>query len=395
MSLQTGIAVDVVHGLEAVFASPALSSSGTRMRRTSSTLALSKATNQSAELRPDYQVVDLRHGLRKVKGDIKTELALVAHDDWLEAVLRGGWTSGAVLASGATTITASGHAFTRSNGSWLSSGFKVGDVVRWSGLSSGNDGRRLRVTDLTATVMSVAEAVETVSAGNGACSCSVAGRKLVNGVQSRSFTIEHAYADAGFSQLFSGCRVGRLELVLPASGFITATFGVTGRDMTVREGIAAPYFAAPAAMASDPALAAVDGTLRLGTKDIGVVTGLNLTVDLGLTGDGVLGADVLPEIFYGRTTVTGTMTAFVEDASLLKSFDGEAELGLHVLLAAPGAGSSGFLALHLPRIKFTGGSIGGEGEQGVPITLPFQALGRIDGDARYDAATLVIQEAEV
>lgn len=395
MSLQTGITVDVVHGAEAVFGALAASNTGRRMRRTSSSLALSKATNQSTEIRPDSQVVDLRHGLRKVKGDIKTELAIGAHDDWLEAVLRGGWTSGAVLASGAAAVTASGQSFIRATGSWLADGFKVGDVVRWSGVSSGNDGRRLRVTDLTATVMTVAETVETVAGGNSACSCSVAGRKLVNGVQQRSFTIEHAYAEAGFSQLFSGCRIGSLDLALPASGFVTAGFGVSGRNMVVREGADAPYFAGPASSASNPALAAVDGTLRLGAVDIGVVTGLNLSVDLGLTGDGVLGTDVLPEIFYGRTTVTGTMTAFVEDASLLKSYDGEDELGLHVLLAAPGAASTGFLAIHLPRIKFTGGSIRVEGEHGLPITLPFQALGRIDGDSRYDAATIVLQEAEV
>ncbi len=394
MTLQTGITVDIVHGAEAAFGALAASNSGQLMRRTSSSLALSKATSQSTEIRSDSQVVDLRHGLRKVKGDIKTELALATHDDWLEAVLRGGWVSGAVLASGAAAITATGHVFTRATGSWLSDGFKVGDVVRWNGLSSGNDGRRLRVTDLTATVMTVAETVETVVAANSACSCSVAGRKLVNGVQQRSFTIEHVYGDAGFSQLFSGCRIGRLELTLPVSGFVTASFGVSGRDMMVREGVNAPHFTTPTQPVATLALAAVDGTLRLGATDIGVVTGLSVAVDLGLTGDGVLGADVLPEIFYGRTAVTGTMTAFVEDASLLKSYDGEDELSLHVLLAAPGAASTGFLALHLPRIKFTGGSIRVEGEHGLPITLPFQALGRIDGDSRYDAATIVLQQAE-
>lgn len=395
MSLQTGITVDVIQAAEAAFGALAAPNTGQRMRRTSSTLALSKATSQSAEIRPDAQVVDLRHGLRKVNGDIKTELALAAHDDWLEAVLRGSWTSGAVLASGSAAITTSGHALTRDTGSWLSDGFKVGDVVRWSGLSSGNDGRRLRIADLTATVMTVAETVETVASANNTCSCSVAGRKVLNGVQQRSFTIEHTFAEAGFSQLFNGCRIGSLDLTLPASGFVTASFGVSGRNMTVREGADAPYFSGPSPSTSAPALTAVDGTLRLGAVDIGVVTGLTLSIDLGLTGDGVLGADVLPEIFYGRTSVSGTMTAFVEDASLLKSYDGEDELGLHVLLAAPGAASTGFLAIHLPRIKFTGGSIRVEGEHGLPITLPFQALGRIDGDSRYDAATIVLQEAEV
>lgn len=392
MTLQTAIAVDIAYGAEAAFGALASSASGRLMRRTASSLALSKDSNTSAEIRPDYQVSDLRHGLRKVKGDIRSELAIAAHDDWLAAVLRGGWASGATFAAGAAGVTAAGHAFTRNAGSWLADGFKVGDVVRWSGLSAGNDGRSCRVSDLSASVMTVAETVETVAAANSACSCSVAGRKLVNGVVQRSFTVEQHFPEAGFSQVFSGCRVGRLELVLPASGFVTATFGVQGRDMTVREGAEAPYFSGPQAAASEPALAAVDGTLRLGSRDVAVVTGLNLAVDLGLSGDGVLGSDRLPEIFYGRTSVTGTLTAFVEDAALLKSFDGEEELGLHVLLAAPA--STGFLALHLPRLKFTGGDIRVEGAEGLPITLPFQALGRVDGDARFDAATIVLQSCE-
>lgn len=395
MPLQTGITVDIVHAAEAAFGAIAPSNTGRLMRRTASSLALSKDTAQSTEIRADAQLADMRHGLRKIKGEIRTELAIAAHDDWLEAVLRGAWSSGTVLAQGGAGITAAGNTFSRDAGSWLADGFRVGDVVRWSGLSSGNDGRRLRITDLSAGVMTVAETVETVAVANTACSCSVAGRKLVNGVAQRSFTIEQHFADAGFSQLFSGCRIGRLDLSLPAAGFVTANFGISGRDMAVREGAEAPYFVGPAASAAHPTLAAVDGTLRLGAADIGVVTGLNLTIDLGLGGDGVVGADVLPEIFYGRTMVSGTMTAFVEDAALLKRFEGEDELALQVLLAAPGDAATGFLSLHLPRIKFTGGDIRVEGEHGLPISLPFQALGRVDGDPRFDAATIVLQAAEV
>ncbi|MBY0432392.1 MAG: hypothetical protein K2Q10_14445, partial [Rhodospirillales bacterium] len=183
------------------------------IRRTGSSLNLAKEAYQPEEVRGDYQIQDVRHGSRKVQGDIEGELSLATYDSFIEATCRGTWTAGAgFTADAASGVTASAGArtFTRAGGSWLTDGFKAGDVVRWSGLSAGNDGRNLRVVGLTATVMTVAETVEAVAVADTDCSCAVAGRKVLTGTETRSFTIEQVLREAGFSQLFSGCRIGSM-----------------------------------------------------------------------------------------------------------------------------------------------------------------------------------------
>jgi hypothetical protein len=58
------------------------------------TLALTKDTLESAIIRQDRKITDVRHGARKVGGDIQTELMYGAFDTMLEATLCGTWATG-------------------------------------------------------------------------------------------------------------------------------------------------------------------------------------------------------------------------------------------------------------------------------------------------------------
>lgn len=387
MTIQTGVSVDVAYKAEAGFGVAPGAVGAKLVRRIGSTLTMGRQALRSNEIRSDAQIAGQRHGSRRVQGELRGELSLGAWDDFLAAAVRGAWAAGAGF-TGQAAASAEGRSFTRAAGSWIGDGFKCGDVVRWSGLAAGNDGRDLRVVGLTDAVMTVAESVVDASA---AATCAVAGGKAAVGTLAPSFTVEHQFTAAGFSQLFTGCRIGRMDLSLSPNRLAEIGFALVGKDMAVLEGADAPHFDAPAAPPVRHPLAAVDATLRLGGDDIGVVTGLDLTVDLGLAGDAVLGGDTVPELFYGRTSVSGTLTTFVEDAALLKNFTDGVEPALHVLLAP--RGGSGFLALHLPRLFFTGGDIRLQGGEGLPIRLPFQALLKPDGGAgtAWDAATVVLQ----
>lgn len=63
------------------------------VRHTGTTLALSKETLQSEELRDDRQIADFRHGAQQVGGDISIELSYGSFDTILEALLQGTWTA--------------------------------------------------------------------------------------------------------------------------------------------------------------------------------------------------------------------------------------------------------------------------------------------------------------
>lgn len=63
--------------------------------------SLEKNTFASEEIRSDGQVTDLRHGTRRVGGDLNFELSYGAYDDWLQAALGGTWATD-VLKAGRT-----------------------------------------------------------------------------------------------------------------------------------------------------------------------------------------------------------------------------------------------------------------------------------------------------
>lgn len=71
------------------------------LRHTGTTLAITKDTFQSDEIRNDRQIVDFRHGVRRATGDISVEWSYGAHDDFLEAALGGAWNTN-VLKAGTT-----------------------------------------------------------------------------------------------------------------------------------------------------------------------------------------------------------------------------------------------------------------------------------------------------
>lgn len=64
-----------------------------KLRHTSCSLALSKNSSQTAELRDDRQIADLRHGAYQVGGDIGFELSTQTFDDFIEALMCGTWSA--------------------------------------------------------------------------------------------------------------------------------------------------------------------------------------------------------------------------------------------------------------------------------------------------------------
>jgi hypothetical protein len=61
------------------------------LRHTGTTLNLAKNAITSEEMYADGMIRDLRHGNRRVAGDINFELSYAALDDWLAAALGGTW----------------------------------------------------------------------------------------------------------------------------------------------------------------------------------------------------------------------------------------------------------------------------------------------------------------
>jgi hypothetical protein len=362
----------------------------------SSSLSLNKDAFTSNEVRADMQIADVRHGSRSVRGNIEGELSVATYDEWLAAVVRGAWATGVSasptdFATGITPANAAGTFTFVGAGSLITKGFRVGDVVRVTGVT-GNTGINFRITALTATVMTVTPKPTTSTQVASGWTVAVVGSKLLPGVLAPSFTIEQSHLDIDASERFVGCRIGGANINLPPNGIGTVQWDITGLDGAMLVGPNAPYFTGVATETTTGVLTGVEGGIRLAGVDQAIITGVQINITNNLSLQPVVGATVAPDIFYGRTVVTGQVSAFLADESLINVFVNESLVDLVVQANASGVSPQSFICFNMQGVKFTGYSktIGAEG--GVIVQFPFQAV-LANAANNADVASLVIQRS--
>ncbi|MFN3077013.1 MAG: phage tail tube protein, partial [Alphaproteobacteria bacterium] len=380
MTIACGIFKRLTYQKESTFGVAPSPGVGQRMRRTSSTLSLNKDSFASQEIRTSQQVVDLRHGVHRVGGGINGELSLGTWADFLAAAVRKDWTAGPSGSQAdfvGITASAATRTFTVTSGSFLGKGFKIGDVVRFTGLGNvSNVSKNFRVTNLSATTMTVAEAVGDDAGPNTTFTVAVPGKKVwvpATAHNNDSFSIEHYFSDLDETELFLGCRLSSLKLSLPATGLATVGTTFIGQDMVTYSGASSPYFTSPTAESHGGALASVNGTLRVGNADVATVTSLEINIAADLTSTSAVGSNMLASIVPGLVKVTGQMSVLFDGTTLRNHFLDEDELSLMVTLAAAGAAPRETLAIVLPRVKLTSASKD-DNAKSVLQTVQFQAL---------------------
>lgn len=306
MPLQSNVSTRVVYGSETTWGTQS-AAAGQVLRRVSSTLALSKDTFAANEVRPDQQVSDMRHGVRRVTGNISGELSRATYDDFIAAALRGTWAT----------------------------------------------------------------------------------NEVTNGVLTPSFSIEQNYPDIDISEVFTGCRVGEMSVSIPPSGMATISFGFQGRGMTVVSGASAPAFVSPTAATNTSLLAGTNGTMSIDGVGSAIVTGLDFTLTNNLNSAPVIGSVNVPEIFYGRSVVTGNVSAYFETSTLLNAFINETVVRLSMVLTGTDSTS---LTFKMNNVKLNGANktVGPDG--GIIVQFPFQAL-RATGIAGDADGTLVVERS--
>ena len=364
---------------------------GQILRRVSSSLTLSKDTYQSAEINSHRQLSDFRHGVRRVTGGISGELSPLTYEMLFEAALRGTWDITAISLTNTelTSIAADNtlSTLTAGGGDPVSLGLRVGDVVRLTGTSDvTNSGKNFTITGFSGAsnrTIAVSPAPTTMAADTTFTMAATGGNLIIpaSGHVSRKFAFEIWNQDIDVAQLFTECRIGGFNVQLPPTGIGTVEFTVMGRDGVAFEAGAAPFFTSPTAETTTGLVAAVNGLLQINGVTKAVVTGANIQLEMNPEGTPVVGSDLVPEIFLGRSLVTGQFTAFFEDMSLINTFINETEISLLIYLTTSSSGSSDALTFYLPRIKLGGASVDTSGEAGQVITIPFTALKSSTGDA--------------
>lgn len=196
---------------------------------------------------------------------------------------------------------------------------------------------------------------------------------LKAGTMRRFFTIERYFADLLAADnpfhRFVGVEFNTMALQINANAMITGTFGVLGRDMVTDTAIL-PGATYNAPTTTSP-LDSFTGELKESGAVIAVVTEIALNVENGLDPRFVVGSKVSIKPSIGRSNVTGTVTAYFENSSLINKFINEDESSVSIDLPDK---AGNVLNITLPRIKYSGGQPDVSGEGPITLAMPFQAL---------------------
>ena len=400
MTIAAGVNKKVAYKKEVTWGVAPGASGGQYLRRVESTLDLEKETYQSAEIRSDGQVADFRHGVRSIKGGVKGELSVGTYNDFFAAALRKDFaaagTTGAVIV---ISVTGTGTAYTRSAGSFITDGFKLGDVVSASGFTEANNNSHYgMITALTATVMTVASldgVVLTDEIAGDTVTLAIVGKKTLaatTGQTDDSFAFEHWFSDIAQSEVYTGNKVESVKIGLPPSGMATIDLGFMGKS---RINDTSEYFTTPTASGSDPVLAGVNGFVYVDGVAVALITGMDFDINTNLTADPVVGSDEYPFIFRGRVLVSGNMSVYFQDATFRDYFDNESEVSIYAVFKGASTANTDFTSFIFPRIK-AGGSSKDDGEKGIIQSVPFTALLNTAGGSgtTTDNTTIAIQDSQ-
>ena len=398
MANATGVAMNLAYKAESTWGTVPSASSAQLLRRLSTSLALKKQTYQSGEIRSDYQVADFRHGVRSVEGSISGELSPGTYEDFMAAAVRKVFASVSAITGLSLTIAASGsfYTITRASGDFITGGLKIGDVIRITAgsVNANNLNKNAMIVALTTTVATVYPLNGLTLTAEGpiaSCTVSVVGKKTMvptSGHTDTSFSIERWQSDISKSDVFSGCKINTMSVQLPATGIAGIEFGMMGKDVVTAD---AQYFTAPTAATTSGVVAAVNGAVIVNGARVANITGMNFTLNGGMSAEPVVGSNSYPDIFEGRVTVSGQITAFFEDHTYFNLFNAESEVAVACAFTTTSAKDSDFISFVFPRVKF-GSADRDDGEKGIVQTLSFTALYNGSG-TNSDVTTFSIQDS--
>ncbi len=370
MSFAQGSRHDIATVPEVTFGVTPGSPTMTAMRNTGTTLNLSKESFVSGEIRSDRQITISRHGNKQVGGDINFELSYGSLDDYLESVMFSTFAAFAGTASGALT-DAAGYAVgitAITLGSAGTGSILTGDVITFAGdtnpyvvLTGDPD-----VSDGASIVLQAPGLLVAIPASTTAVTVRP-GNQIKVGVIQKSFSIERRFVDIDQYLVFAGCVANTFSLNVAAGQMLTGSIGFVGSKLTVT----GTELAVPGAAPTAEVFSAFEGSILDGDTVIAIVTALTMNMQNGVEANFVVGSDETPQLSFGRANLSGTVTAFFEDAVLLNKFINETPASLKLTLTDK---AFNVLDFDIPNIRYNGGDIPVNTEQSLQIEMPWQAI---------------------
>lgn len=378
---------------------------GAIKRREQSTFELAKESyTTESEITSTQQLVSNAHGVRLVNGKVTGILSPSTYSDEISTVMRRDFAAVASIVTGAASLTIAGagptYTITRSTGSYLTDGIKIGFVVRITAgaFNAANLNKNLLVTAVTATVLTVlvVNGVALVAEGPiTTATLAVPGKVTFvpsTGHTNIYYTVEEWYPDVPYSERNIDVKYLQANLSLPGTGNAKCDLSANGLNQTNATTV---YFTAPTAETTTQSLVAASGLLVVGGVTQAIVTDLSIMIDgKGTPADGVVGTDVRPDIFTGKVMVSGSFTAYFDSGVIPGLFLNQTSTSLLSVLTTSALAAADFMAFTMSDVRINS-STPDDNETGLKRTFNYVAVLNAAGGAGLatEKTTLSIQDS--
>lgn len=196
------------------------------------------------------------------------------------------------------------------------------------------------------------------------------------GTDPKFFTIEHGSLDIAQFQVYTGVTVNSMNLTMSAgdNSPVQATFGLIGRDMNPLSGTTVADSLVPVST-NKPFDHYAGNGFRIANAGSALaeycITSFDLTIDRGYETRYCIGDDSSKSYIAGMADITGSFTAYFDNATLMNRFINEVETALEI---EAGFGSD-VMRFFLPRVKINSATNGIGGNTGAKfVECSFKAL---------------------
>lgn len=401
MALSTGVDRQVIIAKESTYGvSPAAGASARYKDRTEIGLNLTRDTFTSARISSTAQTSDSRGGMNSCDLTLSDELSAGAFELEWAALLRGPWAAGATVTAATIQINASTKKIIRATGSWITDGFKKGDLIVVSGATNAANNIAYTITAISALEITYGTVISTdipvTEAAGATITVKVPGKKLSIPIApanrtNDSFTIEQWFSAASVSERYVGIKIGSASVEVNPNAYATVEFGGTGSTML--EPTTVQYFTSPTAAPASSVLAGNVGAVYFNGSRVAVATAASFEVSSDLSQAEVIGSREAPDVFRGRIGVTGELSLYFENSDVQSLFRNETDVSLTISLQ----GTDGtYMHFNLPRIRLESAEKDDSETDGITQSCSFTALlPTSTSGGTVDQSTIVIYDSSL
>lgn len=197
----------------------------------------------------------------------------------------------------------------------------------------------------------------------------------------KSFCLEKSFADASAYELFNGLKVGKFSTTWGTAGFAQASIDLIG----AKQSIGGTVYDASATKLFGPQFVGSECTIEEGGSAAADITEATFDVDCGLDGDMYGPSGTRVEILDGQYGISGSLTAFFKDTSLINKALNGTESSLKLVWTK----GTHKLEVFMPEVTYDRTSPDVSGPKGIKVQLNYRAYFNDDAGGNSVKVTLV------